>query len=119
MTRLKPATTSAFLALGIAFVPVAAQEPSSPIPSTEVKLRKEIYRDQHLTAYLLEIPPHNASVMHRHNTDMLGVFVSGGSTKGAFNDRATSRFRTRSSDRDTRPVAPPECDRRFASGLVM
>ena len=32
--------------------------------------------------FLLEIPPKHASLMHRHDTDLLSIFVSGGETKG-------------------------------------
>jgi hypothetical protein len=91
MTRLSPVTTSAFLALGIAFIPVAAQDASSPIPSTEVKLRNEIYRDPRLTAYLLEIPPHNATIMHRTRD---GIVASGSTS-----DQANERFRMHANDR--------------------
>ena len=58
----------------------AAQDPA-PISSLEVKLRKQIFKNERLSAYLLEIPPGQASLMHRHETDMLGIFVSGGETR--------------------------------------
>ncbi|HEV7607960.1 MAG TPA: hypothetical protein VGO61_11515 [Steroidobacteraceae bacterium] len=57
-----------------------AQDPA-PISSLEVKLRKQIFKNDRLSVYLLEIPPNQASLMHRHDTDLLSVFVSGGETK--------------------------------------
>jgi quercetin dioxygenase-like cupin family protein len=58
----------------------ATQEPA-PISSLEVKLRKQILKNERLSAYLLEIPPKQASLMHRHATDLLSIFVSGGETR--------------------------------------
>ena len=55
----------------------AAQEPT-PIAAREVKYRRQIFRDPRFSAFLVEIPPHETSPMHRHYNDTLVVFVSGG-----------------------------------------
>lgn len=53
-------------------------------PAAEVTLRHEIYQDAVLTAYLLEIPPGIATQMHRHDKDILTVFLTGVSTTAVF-----------------------------------
>jgi hypothetical protein len=60
---------------------IAAAQETAPISALEVEYRKQIFKDARFSAYLLEIPPHHASAMHRHDTDMLSVFVAGGDTK--------------------------------------
>lgn len=61
---------------------VTAAQETKPISALEVKYRKQIFENDRFAAYLLEIPPKNASLMHRHDTDILSVFVSGGETIG-------------------------------------
>ncbi len=53
----------------------------APIPANEVPQRKEILRNDRVTVSLLELAPHEATPMHRHDHDMLAVFVSGGRTQ--------------------------------------
>jgi hypothetical protein len=60
---------------------VAAQD-SKTISSLEVKYRRQIFKAENFSVYLLEIPPNHASLMHKHETDILSIFVSGGITKG-------------------------------------
>lgn len=60
---------------------------SAPIPASEVKFRTQVLRDTAVAVYLLEIPPGQASVMHRHDTDLLTVFLSGGATSSRIGDR--------------------------------
>lgn len=60
---------------------IAAAQETAPISALEVKYRKQIFKDAKFSVYLLEIPPNHASLMHRHATDMLSIFVSGGETK--------------------------------------
>lgn len=59
----------------------AAQE-TTPISALEVKYRKQIFKNDRVSVFLLEIPPNHASLMHRHDTDILSIFVAGGETKG-------------------------------------
>jgi quercetin dioxygenase-like cupin family protein len=71
----------------LAGLQVAASEPDLP-PASEVTLRHPIYRGLGVTAYLLEIPPGQGSQMHRHDRDMLTVFISGGRTTAVFEGSA-------------------------------
>lgn len=57
----------------------------TPISADEVTLRHEIYGDGRVTVFLLDIPPGQATVLHRHDRDLLTVFVSGGRTSASFN----------------------------------
>lgn len=68
----------------------AAQSASSsdePIPASEVKYRHPVLETSRFIAYLLEIPPHQATLMHRHDRDILSVFVSGAKTTSTFQGR--------------------------------
>lgn len=67
---------------------LSALQPSTPVPASEVTLRHEIYRDTRVTVYLLDIPPGAATQLHRHDRDILSVFVRGGKTRAVFNDGA-------------------------------
>jgi hypothetical protein len=74
-------------ALLLLFVrPTAGQ--TLPIRAEEVTLRKEIYQDARVRVLLLDIPPGQATLLHRHDRDMLSVFVTGGKTRAVFNGGA-------------------------------
>jgi quercetin dioxygenase-like cupin family protein len=60
----------------------------TPISADEVTLRHKIYGDGRVTAFLLDIPPGQATVLHRHDRDLLTVFVNGGRTRASFNGGA-------------------------------
>jgi uncharacterized RmlC-like cupin family protein len=60
----------------------------APISADEVTLRHRIYGDGRLTIFLLDIPPGQATLLHRHDRDMLSVFVNGGRTRASFNGAA-------------------------------
>jgi hypothetical protein len=62
----------------------AGQVAATVAPASEVTLRHEVYRDDRLTAYLLEIPPGMSTQMHRHDKDILSVFFGGVSTTATF-----------------------------------
>lgn len=79
--------TKCLLALAVLVASAAAQQ-RPPIPASEVTLRKEIHRDPRVTIFLLNIPPGHATMLHRHDRDMLSVFVTGGRTRAVFNDGA-------------------------------
>lgn len=51
------------------------------ISSLEVQYRQRIFQNAEFAAYHVAIPPGNATLMHRHDTDILSVFVSGGETR--------------------------------------
>jgi hypothetical protein len=77
------------VALGFV-TPSPAQSTSSsdePIPASEVKYRHPVLETSRFVAYLLEIPPHQATLMHRHDRDILSVFVSGAKTTSTFHGR--------------------------------
>ena len=62
---------------------VVAQD--RPIPlAAEVRLRHQILRGHGVTAFLLQIPPGQGTQMHRHDKDLLTVFISGGRTTAVF-----------------------------------
>ena len=92
----------ALAALLLASLPGAASEPDIA-PASEVTLRHQIYRGHGITAYLLEIPPGQGSQMHRHDKDILTIFLTGGRTTAVFEGSApttdalaagTVRYRT-------------------------
>ena len=58
----------------------AGQVPT-PTPDSEVPQRKEILRNHRVTVSRLELAPRDATPMHRHDHDMLAVFVDGGRTR--------------------------------------
>ena len=60
----------------------AAAQGTTPISALEVKYRKRIFKNDRVSVFLLEIPPGHASMMHRHDTDILSIFMAGGETKG-------------------------------------
>jgi quercetin dioxygenase-like cupin family protein len=62
-----------------------ATQQHAPISADEVTLRHRIYEDGRVTVFLLDIPPGQATVLHRHDRDMLSVFVNGGRTRASFN----------------------------------
>ena len=53
-----------------------ATQQHAPISADEVTLRHRIYGDGRVTIFLLDIPPGQATVLHRHDRDMLSVFVT-------------------------------------------
>ena len=57
----------------------------APVSADEVTLRHRIYGDGRVTIFLLDIPPGQATTLHRHDRDMLSVFVNGGRTRASFN----------------------------------
>jgi hypothetical protein len=83
----------------------------APIPASEVKYRHPLLRTSGFIAYLLEIPPRHATLMHRHDHDILSVFVSGAKTTSTIYGRepvsdtipsGESRFRTAGFTHSTR-----------------
>jgi hypothetical protein len=60
----------------------ASAQETAPISALEVKYRRQIFKTDRFFVFLLEIPPNHASLMHRHDTDILSIFVAGGETKG-------------------------------------
>ena len=79
--RLKlPRMLRAVATLLLLHVACAGQVPA-PVPDTEVPQRKEILRNHRVTVSLLEVAPREATPMHRHDHDMLEVFIDGGRTR--------------------------------------
>lgn len=68
-------------------VPARLPETVTPIPASEVRFRSEVFRNERVTAFLLELPPNQATLMHRHDRDIASVFVNGGRTIGTFEGR--------------------------------
>jgi uncharacterized RmlC-like cupin family protein len=92
-TGFVPAYTAATMNLLFSFLALfAAAGPAqqrAPISADEVTLRHKIYGDERVTVFLLDIPPGQATLVHRHDRDMLSVFVSGGRTRASFNGAPT------------------------------
>jgi quercetin dioxygenase-like cupin family protein len=65
-----------------------ATQQRAPISADEVTLRHRIYGDGRVTIFLLDIPPGQATLLHRHDRDMLSVFVNEGRTRASFNGAA-------------------------------
>jgi hypothetical protein len=65
-----------------------ATQQHAPMSADEVTLRHKIYGDGRVTIFLLDIPPGQATLLHRHDRDMLSVFVNGGRTRASFNGAA-------------------------------
>jgi len=72
------------LVLALSVAAFATQQ-RAPISADEVTLRHKIYGDGRVTIFLLDIPPGQATVLHRHDRDILSVFVNGGRTRAVFN----------------------------------
>jgi quercetin dioxygenase-like cupin family protein len=70
----------AFYAVLLTSIAVAAQNAPSD-NSQQGRFRKQVLQNDRLTAYSVEIPPGESSVMHRHDRDTLVVAVSGGTTE--------------------------------------
>ena len=77
----RPITVKVLILLLLLCKLAAAQE-TAPISALEVKYRRQIFKNDRVSVFLLEIPPNHASLMHRHDTDILSIFVAGGETKG-------------------------------------
>jgi hypothetical protein len=73
------------LVLALLAVAGLATQQRAPVSADEVTLRHKIYADSRVTIFLLDIPPGQATVEHRHDRDMLSVFVNGGRTRASFN----------------------------------
>ena len=76
----------------------------APIPASEVKYRHPILQTSRFIAYLLEIPPHHATLMHRHDHDILSVFVSEAKTTSTFYGREPSTETIPSGESRFRPA---------------
>jgi hypothetical protein len=79
-------TIGALFLLPLLVAPTSPQK--MPMRAEEVKLRKEIYQDARARVLLLDIPPGQATLLHRHDRDVLSVFVTGGKTRAVFNGGA-------------------------------
>ena len=86
LTESRPMAAKVLTLLLLLCASAVAQE-TAPISALEVKYRKQIFKNDRFSVFLLEIPPRHASLMHRHDTDMLSIFVAGGETKGTIYGR--------------------------------
>ncbi len=83
------ATMTVFFAFLALFAAAASTQQRAPISADEVTLRHKIYGNERANVFLLDIPPGQATLAHRHDRDMLSVFVSGGRTRASFNGAPT------------------------------
>jgi len=58
-----------------------ASQVSAPIRDSDVPQRKEILRNHRVTVSILELAPNDSTPMHKHDRDILLVFVTGGRTR--------------------------------------
>ena len=63
---------------------------AAPIPDDQVPQRKEILNNNKVKVSLLNLAPGDATPMHKHDKDMVTVFVDGGKTQSTFFGRAPS-----------------------------
>ena len=54
------------------------------VPSTQLSQRKELLNNRHMTASLIEIAPGEATPMHRHDHDIISVYITGGRISNLF-----------------------------------
>jgi quercetin dioxygenase-like cupin family protein len=76
-----------------AFSPLAnAQEKAgtAPAPASASSFRKEVFHNDRVAAYLLEIPPQKTTPLHRYDKDVVSVFVSGGNATSTVEGRPPS-----------------------------
>jgi hypothetical protein len=66
----------------------ATAQNTIPMSASEVKYRKKIFKNDQVSVFLLDIPPNRASLMHRHETDLLTIFFEGGATRGTIYGKA-------------------------------
>jgi quercetin dioxygenase-like cupin family protein len=59
----------------------AAYAQQAPVSDSEVPQRHEILNNRRVTVSLLELAPSEVTPMHKHDRDMLAVFVNGGRTQ--------------------------------------
>jgi quercetin dioxygenase-like cupin family protein len=60
----------------------------APIPDNEVPQRKVILENNKVMASLLALPPGEATPMHKHDKDIVTVFVDGGKTQNTLYGKA-------------------------------
>ena len=77
---------------------------TTPISALEVKYLKRILKNDRVSVYLLEIPPGHASLMHRHDTDILSIFMAGGETRGTIHGKPPREDRFTVGEVRFRPV---------------
>lgn len=56
----------------------------APVPDAQVPQRRELLRTDRFTVYLLDIPPGQATPMHRHDLDIASVFFNSAHTVSTF-----------------------------------
>lgn len=78
---------ASLVALGLALTAAAsagdavtAPAPPAATQTAEDSLGTDIFHNEHLTAYLLELPPQQATSMSRREADSIDVFISGQTT---------------------------------------
>src|SRR5262249_9922530 len=59
----------------------------APIPDSEVPQRHEILNNRRVTVSLLELGPNQVTPMHKHNHDMLAVFLNEGHTQSTLSGK--------------------------------
>lgn len=67
-----------------------AEEPTktAPVPASEMSLRREVFHNDRVAAFLLEIPPQQATQMHRHDKDLVNVVVGSARTTNTIEGQA-------------------------------
>jgi len=71
----------------LCLIPLAAPaDTAAVITSLEVEYRTKILENDDFAAYRVSIPAGHATAMHRHDTDILTVFISGGPTRTVIKD---------------------------------
>jgi hypothetical protein len=74
--------------MSLATIVAAMTSFATPASDTDVSLRKEVFHNDRVAAYLVEIPPQQSSSLERGDHDNLSVVVSGGQTTNTVAGRA-------------------------------
>lgn len=77
----------AFFAVLLGSIAAFAQD-ASPAKSDIGSVRKQILKNDRVTVYEVNIPVGQSIAKHRHEHDVLAVYISGGTTKTSTNDQA-------------------------------
>jgi quercetin dioxygenase-like cupin family protein len=103
------------LAVALLLCATCVGQSAAPIPDDQVSQRKEILKNNRVLVSRLTLPPGDQTAMHKHDMDMVTVFVNGGLTKNTLlgkepaSDKMTVgevRFKNMGFTHSTRNVGP-------------
>jgi quercetin dioxygenase-like cupin family protein len=93
----------AFFVVMLVSIAVFAQN-TTTAPSEQGRFRKQIFKNDRVTVYSVEIPAGQSTAKHTHDHDVLAVYISGGTTKSTTDNQATVNNKYASGDVRYRPA---------------